>query len=62
MRAMLTPDQQTKFDAMMKDEDAHGRGRGPGGPGPGGPGGPPRLGPPGGGPGGANHGSGSDQH
>jgi len=29
IRAILTPDQQVKFDAMMKDQDAHGRGRGP---------------------------------
>ena len=42
IRAILTSDQQVKFDAMVKDEEAHGRGpsRGPG------PGGPPRLGPP----------------
>jgi Spy/CpxP family protein refolding chaperone len=44
IRAILTPEQQTKFDAMTKDDDARGRGRGPGGPG--GPDGPPRLGPP----------------
>jgi Spy/CpxP family protein refolding chaperone len=28
IRAILTPDQQVKFDAMVKDQDAHGRGRG----------------------------------
>lgn len=39
IRDILTPDQQTKFDAMIKDMDSHGRGpnRGPGGPPPGGP-------------------------
>lgn len=37
IRAVLTPDQQVKFDAMIKDQDAHGRGRG----------GPNRGGPPG---------------
>ena len=36
VRAILTPDQQAKFDEMMKQEDARGRGRGPGGPPPGG--------------------------
>lgn len=47
IRAILTPDQLTKFNAMMKDWDSRhqgDRGRGPGGP--------PRLGPPPGGPGG----------
>jgi hypothetical protein len=39
IRAILTSDQQVKFDAMMKENDSHGRGRGPGpqpggGPGP----------------------------
>ena len=33
VRAILTPDQQAKFDEMMKQEDSRGRGRGPGGPG-----------------------------
>lgn len=28
LRAVLTPDQQVKFDAMVKDQDARGRGRG----------------------------------
>jgi Spy/CpxP family protein refolding chaperone len=39
IRAILTPDQQVKFDAMTKDQDAHARGRGPnrGGPPPGAP-------------------------
>jgi Spy/CpxP family protein refolding chaperone len=34
IRAILTPDQQVKFDAMTKDQDSHGRGpnRGPGPP------------------------------
>lgn len=36
IRAILTADQQAKFDEMMKEQDAHGRGRGPGGPPPGG--------------------------
>lgn len=39
IRAILTPEQQVKFDAMVKDQDAHGRGPnhgGPGGPAPGG--------------------------
>lgn len=33
IRAILTADQQTKFDEMMKEQDSRGRGRGPGGPG-----------------------------
>lgn len=28
LRAVLTPEQQVKFDAMVKDQDAHGRGHG----------------------------------
>ena len=36
IRAILTPDQQVKFDAMTKDQDARGRGPNHGGPGPGG--------------------------
>jgi len=35
IRAILTPDQQVKFDAMIKDQDAHGRGTNRGGPPPG---------------------------
>jgi hypothetical protein len=61
MRAILTPDQQAKFDAMVKDQEAHGRGPnhgpgpgGPGGPGGLGPGGAMRLGPPDGGQGSPN--------
>lgn len=29
IRAVLTPEQQVKFDAIVKEQDAHGRGRGP---------------------------------
>lgn len=32
IRAILTPDQQVKFDAMTKDQDARGRGPNRGGP------------------------------
>jgi Spy/CpxP family protein refolding chaperone len=46
IRAILTPDQQVKFDAMIKDQDAHGRG------------GPNRGGPP---PGREGHGPGGHQ-
>jgi Spy/CpxP family protein refolding chaperone len=45
IRAILTPEQQVKFDEMSKEQDARGRGpnRGPGGPG--GPGSGPHPGP-----------------
>jgi hypothetical protein len=47
IRAILTGDQQTKFDEMMKEQDSRGRGRGPGpgGPPPGGDHGPGQGGP-----------------